>query len=251
MEGFTYNGIHSSKFNCWYIPNADDRWFASPEFELYEKEVPGHPGGYSYGDRTKIRTFSLKVFFEDIDRQTREKIRWWLDQKTMGELEFDERPFVVYRCVRPKKTVLGKIYTGQYGDSQELYSGTFTVEFSCYEPYGYLKYKTYDTYDKDGAGMYCGMLEQSEMPAAPAVTDRSFLIYNPGTEVCDTLIRIGGTTGAGGLTIKNITNETQCKLSSLPQNGYLEIGSGAGSVIHVNGNTRTLDFQYHDSGYLT
>lgn len=95
------------------------------------------------------------------------------------------------------------------------------------------------------------MLEQSEMPAAPAVTDRSFLIYNPGTEVCDTLIRVGGTTGAGGLTIKNLTNETQCKLSSLPQNGYLEIGSGAGSVIHVNGNTRTLDFQYHDSGYLT
>ena len=170
----------------------------------------------------------------------------------MGEQVFDARPFVVYRSVRPKKTVLGKIYTGEYGDrSQILYSGTFTVDFSCYEPYGYLKYKAYDTYDNDGAGMYCGILEQNEMPDVPDETDGSFLIYNPGTEVCNTLIRIGGTTGDDGLTIKNITNETQCVLSSLPQDGYLEIDSDTGAVIHVDGDTRMIDFQYHNSGFLT
>lgn len=85
MEGFTYNGIHSSRFSCYYIPDASDRWYASPDFEIYEEEVVGRPGGYTYGTRTKIRTMSLKVYYEDITIETREQIRMWLDQNTMGE----------------------------------------------------------------------------------------------------------------------------------------------------------------------
>ena len=84
-RGFTYNGIHSSKYNCYYIPDANDRWFASPEFEVYSKEVPERAGGYGYGARTKIRSLTLKVYFEDITIGTREKIRSWLTEKSVGE----------------------------------------------------------------------------------------------------------------------------------------------------------------------
>lgn len=84
-RGFTYNGIHSSKYNCYYIPDANDRWFASPEFEVYSKEVPERAGGYGYGTRTKIRSLTLKVYFEDITIGTREKIRSWLTEKSVGE----------------------------------------------------------------------------------------------------------------------------------------------------------------------
>ena len=195
---------------------------------------------------------SLKVYYEDITIETREQIRMWLDQNTMGEQVFDDKPFVSYRSVRPRKTVLGKLYTIRHDkDIQDLYSGTFTVDFSIYEPYGYLTYKSFENTDQDGAENYCGMLKTSEMPASPTIASRSFLIYNPGTQACDTLIRIGGTVGSGGVTIQNMTNGAICKLTSLPSSGYLEIDSFHGAVTHVSGENYKLDFEYHDEGYLT
>jgi len=159
---------------------------------------------------------------------------------------------VVYRSVQLKKAVAGKEYTHRYDEfPHDTYSGTFTIEFSIYDPYGYLKYNTYENYDYDGAGMYCGMLEKDEMPEDPSVNTRDFLIYNPGTETCETLIRIGGSAGEDGVTITNNTNGSECKLLSLPSSGYLEIDSFHGTVVHVEGDNRTLDFEYHDEGYLT
>lgn len=174
LNGFTYNGIHSEALNCWYIPDATDNWFVSSDFEVMDQEVVGRSGGYWYGNRVKSRTFTLKMFFEDITQTGREKIRAWLDQKTSGELIFDDRPFVYYN-VRPTKTVTGKIYTTRHeGYSNDTYSGTFTVTFTAYEPFGFLKYKSYTNYDNDGAGLYCGILEQGEMPTAPTAASRSF-----------------------------------------------------------------------------
>ena len=113
MEGFTYNGIDSKELKCYYIPDASDRWFESPGFEVYDSEVVGRPGGYFYGTRTKVRVFNLKVFFEDITIAEREKIRQWLKQGTVGELIFDDRPFEVFRMVTLGKVVPGKSYTSK------------------------------------------------------------------------------------------------------------------------------------------
>jgi len=74
-----------------------------------------------------------------------------------------------------------------------------------------LQYKAYEDYDPEGASVYCGMLHNDEMPAEPTTGSRSFLLYNPGTETCETLIRIGGSAGTNGITIKNSTNDTECK----------------------------------------
>lgn len=183
--------------------------------------------------------------------KTREKIRAWLTEKSVGEQILDSRPFVVYRSVQLNKAISGKAYPVKYDVlGNDLYNGTFTIEFILYEPYGYLLYKSYDGFDKDNAESYCGILPTSEMPAAITTSSRNFFMYNPGTEVCDTLIKIGGTVGSGGLTIQNETNGTKCKLLSLPSSGYLEIDSFHGSVVHVNGNTKTQDFQNHDEGFL-
>lgn len=238
-------------FNCYYIPDANDRWFASPDFEVNSKEVPERAGGYGYGTRTKIRSLTQKVFFDDITIETREKIRAWLTEKSVGEQKQDERPFVVYRSVQLSKVVSGKMYATRYDAvGNNLYNGTLTVNFVIYEPYGYLLYKSYDNIDEDGAGAYCGILKTSEMPAAPTTSSRTFYLYNPGTETCDTLFNIGGTVGSSGLTISNETNGTKCKLLSLPSSGYLEIDSFHGAIAHVVGATKTLDFQNHDEGFL-
>ena len=249
MEGFSYNGKHSDDFHCYFIPDASDRWFASPDFQIYEADDTGKDGGYFYGTRAKVRTFTLKCYYEEITLARREALRRWLDRSTSGKLVFDRRPFVSYD-VRPTKVVPGKryaIYNSQTGE--ELYSGTFTVTLSAYQPYGLLNNKEYASFDTDGASECCGILKSTMMPATPTTSSRAFLLYNCGTQPCNTVFRIGGTASTG-LTITNNTNGTYCTLTSLPSSGYLEINSELGSVTWVHGTERDLAFSYHTSGYV-
>lgn len=250
MYGFSYNGKHSSDFHCYFVPNETDRWFASPDFEVYETTDAGKDGGYFYGTRAKIRTFEQRCYFEDITIETREAMRRWLDRSTSGKLIFDERPFVYYD-VHPTKTVQGKQYNHRIINGADmLYSGTFTITFAAYIPYGYLIDKDYTGLDFTGASRYCGMVEHGMMPEPPTAESRNFLLYNCGTQVCDTLIRISAPADTQ-LTISNNTNGSFCTFNSFPSTGYLEVDSRYGSVTWVHGDERELAFKYHVSGFLT
>lgn len=248
MDGFRYNGIHCSVFNVWYIPDEKKRWFPSPEFDVYDANVAGRDGGYYYGSKANIRVFTLNCFYEEIDLETRENIRAWLDKDTAGDLIFDNRPYAVYH-VHPTKIVEGTSYNVMPDGINSVMSGTFTITFSAYDPYGYLTKKYYLNLDDSGAAQVCGILEKGQMPSPPDATTRSFTMYNCGTKTCDTLISIGGT--GTNIEIMNATNGSFCKLNSLPQTGYLEIDSATGEICVVNGSNREEDFSYHDEGFLT
>lgn len=109
-----------------------------------------------------------------------------------------------------------------------------------------MDYIAYDTIDKDGAANHCGILEINEMPDAILTESGTYLVYNPGTEVCDTVIRIAGT-APNGVLIEN-NNGDICKLVSLPSSGYLEISSDHGTVKAMPADE--LAFEYHDEGYI-
>lgn len=58
MDGFTYNGIHSSAFGCCYIPNAADQGRDTAAYEVEDLEVAGRDGGYYVGNNVKPREFT-------------------------------------------------------------------------------------------------------------------------------------------------------------------------------------------------
>ena len=141
------------------------------------------------------------------------------------------------------------IYNSATG--KEVYSGTFTVTFSAYFPYGILSVKDFTGFvDDQGIGQYCGILRRNMMPVAPTVSSTNFLLYNCGTQTCGTVLRVGGTANAG-LTITNHTNGTSCTLASLPSTGYLEVDSRYGSIKWVHGNAEDFAFNYHVKGFIT
>lgn len=76
-SGFTYNNVHCETMKCYYVPNAEDRWFNDGEFNVYDTDVAWKHGGYYYGNRLKNRTFSVKCYFEEITIAEREDIRQW------------------------------------------------------------------------------------------------------------------------------------------------------------------------------
>lgn len=246
MEGFTYNGIHCSAYNVYYVPDAEDKWFTDPEFDVAKKDVAWRNGGYFYGTYAKIRTLQLKCFFEEVDIATREKIRRWLGRNTSGRLVFDNKPFVYYN-VRPSDVITGKIYL----DTDESYSGTFTIKFMAEEPFGYLARKSGIT--DDHAEDYCGIIETANMPAAPTTSSFNFDVYNPGTEACGLSIKIAGSC-SNPFRFFNERNQTRCVISSLPSSSlYLDINGDTGNILTYLSTPdigASSGFAYHDYGFI-
>lgn len=247
MDGFTYNGVHCSTYGVGYAPDAEGRWFDGSDFDVYDKDIAWRHGGYYYGNKAKNRTFTLKCYFEEITIKTREDIRHWLHRDTYGQLIFDNMPFV-YWNVRPTSLVSGQIYndTGKY-------SGTFTIQFTAYEPFGYLTRKYNTSGNQDNANDYCDLIAQGSMPAAPTTSSTSFNVYNPGREVCGLHIKLRGTTSVPVRFI-NGANDTQCVLRGLPASSMtLDINGDTGNVLVYSGsnvNTGVSGFVYHDHGIV-
>ena len=248
MEGFTYNGIHCSTYNVCYVPDAEDKWFSDPEFDTVKKDVTWKDGGYFYGTYAKIRTFQLKCFFEEIDIATREKIRRWLGRNTSGKLVFDDKPFVYFN-VRPSDIVPGKIYL----DTNESYSGTFTIKFMAEDPFGYLTRKANERNETDNASDYCGIIFRGSMPPAPTTSSTSFDVYNAGTESCGLHLKLSGSC-SNPIRFLNERNNTRCVLNSLPSSSlFLDINGDTGNIItYISSPSVGAEngFVYHDYGFI-
>lgn len=243
MFGFTYNGIHSSKYGLYYTQSAEDKWFNDPEYDVYGEDVDWHHGGYYYGSKAKVRTFTIKCYFEEIDIIKRQGIKQWVARDTSGRLIFDDMPFV-YWNVHPGKIPVGNWYL----DTDESHSGSVTFTFIAYEPFGYLtrKYNTPGSPD-DGAENYCNIISASEMPPAPTTSSTTFAIHNPGTEDCGLSIEISGST-SNPFRFFNNTNGTMCIFESLPSNNlHVSIDGDTGYVSLADGSN---GFAYHDKGVL-
>ena len=252
MNGFSFMGIHSSTFGVYYIPDESSLFDDRSDYEVYDEDVDWHDGGIYYGRKVKPREFSLDCYYEDIPRKTYEKMKQWLSGRHSGRLIFDDKPWKYYDVYITKKPS-GKQYSQHEHGMEPLYSGTFSITFTAYEPFGKLEYSSYDTVDTDGVTRYCGMLEKSKLPAAPELSDRRFIFYNCGTETAPTIIRVGGTTDKDGFVIRNETTGQKCRLIALPPSpAYLELDSRKGSVTLVDPSTnqRELMFEYHDYGFI-
>ena len=247
LDGFYYNGTHSSEYHVDYIPDASDLWFTGNDFDVYDTEVAWHHGGYYYGNSVKKRTFTLKCFYEEITLKQREDIRKWLHRDTKGKLIFDNLPFV-YWMVRPTKPVTGQ----EYLDCGR-YSGVFDIEFTAYEPFGYLTRKSNSGDEVDNANDYCDLILTSEMPAAPTTSSRTFDVYNPGREACGLQIIVSGTV-SNPIEFLNETNKTRCIIQSLPtSNLRLDINGDTGVIkTYVAGQEAYADrgYAYHDRGFV-
>lgn len=189
--------------------------------------MTGRDGGYFYFNRLKTREFSLPCWVEDISIKQWERIKRWLDRETEGRLIFDDAPFLYYN-VRPTKAITYKIYPTANG----RINGTFTAIFTAYDPCGYLLYDR--ALDSVKAKDYCDILEAAYLPAAPDLNTNDFLLYNCGTEPCDTCIKIAGL-ASDTVKIQNLTNNQTCTL--IPLTGYRRLPTGTAATTTDGANT--------------
>ena len=245
--GFSYNGVHCEDLGLYYAPDATARMLSTPSYKPTTQAVTAHPGAYWYGNTVEARSFSLECYYEDATVAQTEEILQWVDRNSFGKLVFDDRPYVYY-LVRPSKAPSGKRYVGHYActsPNELVYSGTISLEFTAYDPFGYMTETTCLDWTDD-AVKATGVLIESMMPTNSA-TLGNHLIYNPGTEATPLRITIAGS-APNGLSITNYSTGEVCSLVSLPANDELVI-DGATGFIALKSNHNPA-FAYHNDGYI-
>lgn len=247
MEGFSYNGVHCEDLGLYYAPDANARMLSTPSYKPTTQAVTAHPGAYWYGNTVDARDFTLECYYEDSTVAQTEEILQWVSRDSYGKLIFDDRPYVYY-LVRPSKAPTGRRYVGHFActsPDELVYSGTLTLSFTAYDPFGYMTDTTVTSLD-DEKTKATGILTQAMMPENEA-TLGNHLVYNPGTEGCPLRITIAGT-APNGLTITNHSTGEVCKLISLPESDDLVIDGFTGFI--ALGSNHAPAFSYHDDGYL-
>lgn len=213
------------------------------QYQVYDQDADFHDGGVYYGSTMKTREFQLDCYYEDIKIKTKQQMMAWLDRKTSGNLQFEDMPFKYYK-VRPTKRVDGKEYYHHDSSGNMVVSGTMTITFTAYVPYGFMKYDALDGADIDKASDYCGILPRSMMPPKTFNDSGVLLLYNCGTQVTYPIIHLTAQ-AENGLIFHNSVNDSEIALKQL-DGTPLAIDCVAGMVMANNAPA----FKYHDCGFI-
>ena len=144
--GFTYGSKHSSdlgivrvssggRFNENLLPTIQDKTV----------QVPGGDGTYYFGSYYTQRQFSVPFAFDSLTEQQVAELKSHFGDKQIHDLIFDETPYKVYRA-KVTGTATMKYLAFSEGETNRLYKGEGTLQFTCYDPYARSRYKSLGLY---------------------------------------------------------------------------------------------------------
>ena len=133
--GFTYNGIHSSVLGI--VRTSDGSRFNEnllPTMQDKTVQIPGGDGTYYFGSYYTQRQFNVPFAFDGLTEQQLEKMKSHFGDKQVHDLIFDEKPYKIYRA-KVTGTATLKYIPFAEGETNRLYKGDGTIQFTCYEPF--------------------------------------------------------------------------------------------------------------------
>jgi len=175
--GFTFNGRHSSEFRIVRVSqnNAYSETLL-PNSRDITTEIVGRDGLYYFGSSFEQRPITIDFAFDDLHEEQFNDMTQWLAAKTEGELTFDERPYKTYMGKINSTPTLNYVcfnetweeetgsktldmllggedseeFSSQTISNGRVYKGTGKVQFTCFYPWAYAKYKTAGEYTTHG-----------------------------------------------------------------------------------------------------
>ena len=145
--GFTYNGVHSSELGI--VRVSDGSRFNEnllPTMQDKTVQVPGGDGTYYFGSYYTQRQFSVNFAFDGLTEEQVAKIKTVFGDKGIHDLIFDELPYKVWSAKVTGSSTLKYIPFAE-GNTNRLYKGEGSIQFTCYKPYARSRWKFIGTYD--------------------------------------------------------------------------------------------------------
>ena len=130
-----------SRFNENLLPTMQDKTVP----------VPGGDGTYYFGSYFTQRQIPVSFAFDSLTEEQIAKIKRNFGDKKIHDLIFDEMPYKTYRA-KVTGTATLKYIPFSEGETNRLYRGEGTIQFTCYEPYAICRKKWLDEYDNTNKG---------------------------------------------------------------------------------------------------
>ena len=227
--GFTFGKFHSSDFGI--VRVSDGSRFNEnllPTIQDKTVQVPGGDGTYLFGSYFTQRHFEVAFAFDNLTEQRFAELKTWLGDKKIHDLIFDETPYKAYSAKITGSATI-KYIPFEEGDTNRIYKGEGTIQFTAYKPYARSVKKYADEYQvsnliewKDAAKL---LDSKGNYDTLGAIIPNQIKLYNPGDRPAEfvmsfkfndegiipsTIIRLTDLEGnTYGLDLKQITRKGQ------------------------------------------
>lgn len=151
---FKYGNHYASDFNLLRVSNGS-RYNNNiiPTLTEQTTDIPGGDGMYYFNTFYKQKQFTIDVAFDHLTEEGLRDLRVWLNGKEIHDLIFDEAPNITYKAKVTGAPSLKYIpfdepvssqtssntgkYTPEPVSTQLIYKGEGSIQFTCYDPFGY------------------------------------------------------------------------------------------------------------------
>ena len=181
--GFTYNNVHSSDLGI--VRVSDGSRFNEnllPTIQDKTVQVPGGDGTYFYGSYFTQRQFSISFAYDSLTEEQVARLKAHFGDKKIHDLVFDENPYKTYQA-KVTGTATIKYLPFAEGETNRLYKGEGTIQFTCYQPYAICSKKwlsEYTDYNNVQEWASASGLKQSSTGFDELIGANTINLYNPG-----------------------------------------------------------------------
>ena len=124
-----------SRFNENLLPTMQDKTV----------QVPGGDGTYYFGSYFTQRQIPVSFAFDSLTEEQIATLKAHFGDKKIHDLVFDERPYKTWRA-KVTGTATLKYLAFSEGETNRLYKGEGTIQFTCYQPYAICEKKWLSDY---------------------------------------------------------------------------------------------------------
>lgn len=256
--GFTYNGVHSSELGIVRVSNGsrfDENLL--PTMQDKTVQVPGGDGTYYFGSYYTQRKFSVSFAFDGLTEFQLEQLRAHFGDKKIHDLVFDEAPYKTYQAKVTGSTSIKHIPFAE-GETNRIYKGEGTIEFTCYQPFAVCKKKYLEQYDEENYPNKEEWAAASKMQQSKdgfdALNGGNMYLYNPGVADSDFRLKIpfkDGKIQEATIIIKNASG-VQCgwlawrEMSRVNPDVYVKIDSKTNLIEGYDSNNKKTGNIYNE-----
>ena len=215
--GFTFGKFHSSDFGIVRTSNGS-RFDESllPIIQDKTVQVPGGDGTYLFGSYFTQKQFEVAFAFDNLDEQRFAELKTWLGDKKIHDLIFDETPYKAYRAKITGSATI-KYIPFEEGNTDRIYKGEGSIQFTAYEPYARCVKKYADEYQVSNLNEWKKAAKllnsKGNYDTLGAIIPNQIKLYNPGDRPCDFVMTFN-------FSNKGIIPATTIRLTDLEGNTY-------------------------------
>ena len=172
-----------SRFNENLLPTMQDKTV----------QVPGGDGTYYFGSYYTQRPFTISFAFDSLTEEQVARLKSHFGDKGVHDLIFDEVPYKVYKA-KVTGTATIKHIPFTEGETNRIYKGEGTIQFTCYDPYARSRHKWLNEYSDDkysnknewaaASGLLAGQGDYDKVISTDIKT------YNPGVKESNFTLKI-------------------------------------------------------------